>query len=132
MEYERTSPPARRFLVSLVVILFGASAWVSWAGTRGENRSQEERMVASSASPPPVVAIELPHADPDPPPGEHRDRFQVACTTCHSTRLAFTQPPLVEKKWAEVVHKMTAVYGAPLSAEDEQAIVGYLMAVQGK
>src|ERR1043165_1809007 len=81
---------------------------------------------------PMITRIELPYDDPPIPPGPHRDEFRVACTVCHSPRLVFTQPPLSEKQWQAVVHKMVAVYGAPLSGEDETKIVQYLARVHGK
>jgi hypothetical protein len=56
----------------------------------------------------------------------------VACTLCHSPRLAFTQPGFPEKKWGEVVHKMVAVYGAPISPGEERKIAAYLTAVHGE
>ena len=74
----------------------------------------------------------LPYEEFAIPPGPSRERFQVSCTICHSPRLAFTQPRLLEKKWQEVVHKMVAVYGAPLSADEELEIVSYLSAVHGQ
>jgi hypothetical protein len=119
-------------LVALAVVLLVAAGWVSWLGIRGPRQALPE-----SASEPrhlkgPVVRIELPHLDLELPPGPHRDRFQVACTVCHSPRLAFTQPGFPEKKWAEVVHKMVAVYGAPLSPTEEGEIVAYLAAVRGQ
>ena len=45
--------------------------------------------------------------------GPHRDEFQTSCLICHSARLPFGQPPFGREKWAEIVHKMVAVYGAP-------------------
>jgi mono/diheme cytochrome c family protein len=79
-----------------------------------------------------ITRIEMPYDDPPIPPGPHREEFRVACTVCHSPRLVFTQPALTQKQWDAVVHKMVAVYGAPLSAEEEKQIVAYLQAVQGK
>ena len=79
-----------------------------------------------------IIRIEMPYDDPPIPPGPHREEFRIACTVCHSPRLVFTQPILTQKQWNAVVHKMVAVYGAPLSAEDEKQIVSYLQTVHGK
>jgi hypothetical protein len=65
------------------------------------------------------------------PDGPNREQFIALCRLCHSTRLILTQPRFPEKKWAEVVHKMVAVYGAPLLPEEEQSVVAYLTAVLG-
>ncbi len=53
------------------------------------------------------------------PEGPHRDEFQTSCLICHSARLPLGQPPFDREKWAEIVHKMVAVYGAPMTPEDE-------------
>ena len=79
-----------------------------------------------------ITRIEIPYDDPPIPPGPHREEFRVACTVCHSPRLVFTQPPLTQKQWNAVVHKMVAAYGAPLSGEEEKQIVSYLQTVHGK
>ncbi len=78
----------------------------------------------------PVYAFELPDDPPVLPEGPNRPQFQAYCRLCHSPRLALTQPPFSEKKWGEIVHKMVAVYGAPIPPEQEPAVVAYLMAVQ--
>jgi hypothetical protein len=79
----------------------------------------------------PVHSIVLPEAWPAIPEGPNREEFQALCRLCHSPRLVLTQPRLSEKQWAAVVRKMVAVYGAPIPPEQEQDIVGYLIAVRG-
>ena len=64
------------------------------------------------------------------PEGPHRDEFQTSCLICHSARLPLGQPPFGREKWAEVVHKMAAVYGAPITSEDESRVVDYLLAAR--
>ena len=32
------------------------------------------------------------------------------------------------RKWSEIVHKMVAIYGAPVNLEDEARVVDYLLA----
>lgn len=87
---------------------------------------------ASSATAPPVVAITLPHDEPELPQGPHRETFQVSCTVCHSTQLVLNQPSFPEKKWTETVHKMVQSYGAPIRPAEEAEIVGYLKAIRGE
>jgi len=64
------------------------------------------------------------------PPGPHQAEFQATCIICHSAWLPLHQPPLGREKWAEIVHKMVAAYGAHASPDDEAQIVAYLLAVQ--
>lgn len=122
----------RRVVIVLVAALLIAGAVVSYIGIQHKPLSALDSVPAGFTARDPVVRIELPHEDFALPSGPHRARFQVSCTVCHSPRLAFTQPALPEKKWQEVVHKMVAVYGAPLGPGDEIAVVNYLTAVQGQ
>jgi len=79
-----------------------------------------------------VCAIDLTYDEPPcVPPGPNRAQFTAYCRLCHSPRLVLTQPRLSEKKWAEVIRKMVAVYGAPIPPDQEPAVVAYLMAVRG-
>ncbi len=80
----------------------------------------------------PVYTLVLPHDPPELPPGPHRDRVIISCTICHSTRLLLNQPSFPRDKWAEVVHKMVAVYGAPIPPKEEPQLVEYLMTVRGR
>jgi hypothetical protein len=80
----------------------------------------------------PVYHIDLPYEEPYVPPGPNHQQFTALCRLCHSPRLALNQPLLTEKKWGEVVHKMVAVYGAPLTPTQERDVVAYLTAVHGR
>lgn len=64
------------------------------------------------------------------PDGPHLEAFQNSCLTCHSARLPLGQPPFGREKWSEIVHKMTAVYGAPMTPEVESNVVDYIVAVR--
>jgi hypothetical protein len=61
------------------------------------------------------------------PEDPHRDAFQTSCLICHSARLPLGQPRFGRDKWAEVVHKMVAAYGAPLTPQEEGEVVDYLL-----
>ena len=77
----------------------------------------------------PAVAVD-PAWDIELPEGPNRDEFQTSCLICHSARLPLGQPPFGREKWAEVVHKMAAVYGAPINSEEESRVVDYLLAAR--
>jgi len=79
----------------------------------------------------PVYSILLPYEEPNVPAGPNQEQFKALCRLCHSPRLALTQPRFSEKKWAEIVHKMVAVYGAQIPPEQERAVVVYLNAIRG-
>jgi hypothetical protein len=81
----------------------------------------------------PVYTIRLPFEEmPSVPLGPHHAQFTASCRLCHSPRLVLTQPLLTESQWKAVVHKMVAVYGAPLTPAEEASVVEYLMAVRGR
>ncbi len=125
----------RRWTVGFLIVLLALGAVISYAGIQGAGRpvlpTNADERVEPLPTTGPVVRIDLPHEEPELPPGPNREQFRNACTVCHSTRLVLTQPRLPAKKWDEVVHKMVAVYGAPLTRDEEHAIVGYLATMQG-
>lgn len=117
-----------RFGLILALGLGLIAAGVSYLGTRDawvtdDRRSEEKPLAISGAAADPAWDFEMPE-------GPHRDEFQTSCLICHSARLPFGQPPFHKEKWAEIVHKMVAVYGAPLTPKNESDVVDYLLAVR--
>ncbi len=104
------------------------AAGISYFGTRAAwvtaDRRPDAGAVATSG-----VAMD-PAWDLDLPEEPHRDVFQTSCLICHSARLALSQPTFPREQWVEVVHKMVAAYGAPMTPEDESRVVDYLVAAQ--
>ena len=117
-----------RFGLILAVCSGLIAAGVSYLGTRDAwvtaERSPDVEVAATSG-----VAAD-PAWDFEVPEGPHRDEFQTSCLICHSARLPFGQPTFNRDKWAEIVHKMVAVYGAPMTPEDESRVVDYLLAAR--
>jgi hypothetical protein len=118
------------WLVALVVLCLALPA----RNTPARTEAGAPRIPAESLAPGqgPVYSIVLPYDEKlHVPSGPNREQFAALCRLCHSPRFVLSQPPLTEKKWTEVVHKMVAVYGAPVPADQERDIVNYLMAVRG-
>ena len=118
----------QRFGLILTATLIVTAAGFSYLGTRdawvADDRRPEGRpSTASVLETDPAWDFELPE-------GPHRAEFQTSCLICHSARLPFGQPPFHKEKWAEVVHKMVAVYGAPMTPKDESEVVDYLLAAR--
>lgn len=114
----------QRFAQTLSGALFVAAAGVSYFSIRDSwaiPARPNESASAYAVAPPSEVLL---------PPGPHRTEFQASCMICHSARLALNQPTFPQEKWAEIVHKMAAVYGGPIAKEDEGRIVEYLLAAQ--
>jgi hypothetical protein len=139
MSSDRTEPHAtpshdadathrQRFGLVLSVGLGFIATGISYFGTRdawvtANRRPDAEVVAASGFATDPAWDIELPEAP-------HRNEFQTSCLICHSARLPLGQPPFGREKWAEIVHKMVAVYGAPSTVEEEALVVDYLLAAR--
>jgi hypothetical protein len=119
----------------ILTTVFGLlGAGVAYLGIRDSGLAGPDSAAAPEAvaeSDGPVVAITLPHAEPELPLGSHREAFAVSCTVCHSTQLVLNQPPFPEKKWVETVQKMVQTYGAPITPPEQAEIVEYLTAIRG-
>ena len=118
----------QRFGLVLAVGLGLIAAGISYFGTRdawvtADRRPDAEVVATSGVATDPAWDLELPE-------GPHRDEFQTSCLICHSARLPLSQPPFGREKWVEIVHKMVAVYGAPMTPEDESHVVDYLLAAR--
>ena len=117
----------QRFGLILALGLGLIATLVSYFGTRDvwviADRSPDVKVISASVAADPSWDTELPE-------GPHRDEFQTSCLICHSARLPLGQPPFGREKWAEVVHKMVAVYGAPMTSENESRVVDYLLAAR--
>jgi len=75
--------------------------------------------------------VELPESDREFPPGPGVDVAQANCAACHSVGMVMNQPALSRATWETEVHKMIAVYKAPVSDEDAKTIVAYLDSIKG-
>lgn len=115
---------------AILIVVLGSLSFAFAAPSRSSVRRAGVLTTTSWHPRDPVYHIDLMIEDAQVPPGPHREEFTAVCRLCHSPRLALTQPVLSEKQWNAVVHKMVAVYQAPLSAEQERHIVAYLTAVQ--
>jgi len=77
------------------------------------------------------LAIDLPESDREFPPGPGVEVAQANCAACHSVGMVLNQPALSHATWETEVHKMIAVYKAPVSDDDAKTIVAYLDRIKG-
>jgi hypothetical protein len=79
-----------------------------------------------------TVTVKLPPILVALKPGPGVEAVRDNCQTCHSAAYIYTQPALTQAQWTAEVVKMKGPYGAPIADRDVAAIVGYLVAVNGK
>ena len=77
------------------------------------------------------LSVELPDSDRGFPPGPGVEAAQANCTACHSVGMVMNQPTLSRATWDAEVHKMIAVYKAPVTDADARTIVAYLDSIKG-
>ncbi|HLZ66827.1 MAG TPA: cytochrome c [Aliidongia sp.] len=102
----------RRILPICLVLVAGAA----WAQTAPVLKS---------------VSVDLPAGDRLFPGDAAADAINNNCVACHSAGMVLTQPNLSKTAWEAVVHKMIAVYKAPIDDKDVPAIVDYLVKNKG-
>jgi cytochrome c5 len=62
-----------------------------------------------------------------------RAQVEANCGSCHSLDYILMNSPFLDRQgWDGSVTKMIKVFGAPISADDQKAIVDYLAANYGK
>lgn len=118
----------QRFGLALTLVLGLVAGGFSYVGTK------DAWVVADRRPELPPVAVSGEEADPAGdmplPEGPHRDEFETSCLICHSARLPLGQPRFGKEKWTEIVHKMVAAYGAPVTPQEESEVVDYLLTVR--
>ena len=77
------------------------------------------------------LGMDLPSSDRAFPPGPGVEAAEANCAACHSPGMILNQPSLTHATWETEVHKMIAVYKAPVSDEDAKTIVAYLDSIKG-
>ncbi len=77
------------------------------------------------------LSVDLPSSGRAFPPGTGVEAAEANCAACHSVGMILNQPSLTHVTWETEVHKMIAVYKAPVSDEDAKTIVAYLDSIKG-
>jgi mono/diheme cytochrome c family protein len=78
-----------------------------------------------------AIHVELPQSDGAFPPGEGVDIANSQCLICHSAGMVLRQPALTHDQWVAEVNKMRSSYGAPIPAEQVEALASYLASLSG-
>jgi mono/diheme cytochrome c family protein len=78
------------------------------------------------------VSVELPASKGSFPPGNGADIANGQCLICHSAGMVLRQPPLSQEEWAAEINKMRNSFGAPLPADQVDALARYLHSIDGR
>lgn len=116
-----------RSLVGLMAL--GIGLFVAASAQQSSNSAPSK---TGGAAKNPVHEITLPQYPPESPPGPNLEAFQKHCLLCHSARYVTMQPRFSRTVWEKEVKKMVDVYGAPITAAEQQQVVEYLVAVRGR
>jgi mono/diheme cytochrome c family protein len=113
------------FLVGIAL-----TSGLAWPQTRGTTAAAEKgamRAVQTWAK----VAVDLPTSDTLFPAGNGADIANGQCLICHSAGMVLRQPPLTEDEWRGEINKMRNSFGAPLPADQVDALARYLYSIDG-
>jgi mono/diheme cytochrome c family protein len=72
------------------------------------------------------ISVQMPASAAVFPGGEGAVIANSQCLTCHSTGMVLTQPAQTREQWKVTINKMRTAYGAPLPAEQVDALAAYL------
>jgi mono/diheme cytochrome c family protein len=114
----------KRLNVLIVILLIAAGVSAAYA--------EPTPKVPSAAALNRTVRVTLPDSKQVFPPGAGADIANSQCMICHSAGMVTRQPPLRFDEWKAEINKMRTVYGAPMPAEQVEALAKYLTAIKGK
>lgn len=113
------------------IVLLAAIGIGSWEAASAQQSGNSAPPKTAKMAKGAVQEITLPQYPLEMPPGPNLEAFQQHCLLCHSARYVTMQPRFSRTVWEKEVKKMVDVYGAPITAPEQQQIVEYLVAIKG-
>jgi mono/diheme cytochrome c family protein len=111
-------------------------AIVALAASHSMSDSIAEQTRRQAELVPPVrftaVNIDLPVSASAFPPAPGSEIAASNCVMCHSAGMVLRQPPLTVDEWHTEITKMRNLFGAPIPAEQVDALARYLGVVNGR
>jgi mono/diheme cytochrome c family protein len=128
---------ARRARISLfwiVPVLLGSAAAAAGAEFLSDSAIDLARRQAEWVPPVHFTAVNLtlPTGSTSFPPGKGSEIANANCVMCHSTGMVLHQPPLTVGEWKVEINKMHNAFGAPITADQVDALAQYLGVVNGR
>jgi mono/diheme cytochrome c family protein len=78
------------------------------------------------------VSVDLPASQISFPPGNGSVIANAYCLICHSAGMVLRQPPLTQDEWSVEINKMRNAFGAPVPADQVEALAKYLHGINGQ
>jgi mono/diheme cytochrome c family protein len=78
------------------------------------------------------VSVDLPVSQVSFPPGNGSVIANAYCLICHSAGMVLRQPPLTQDEWTVEINKMRNAFGAPVPADQVEALAKYLRSINGQ
>jgi mono/diheme cytochrome c family protein len=120
-------------LISAVPVLLGIALATGLAWPRSVNSEPAAKEVIKGAVPKWVkVSVDLPASQISFPPGNGSVIANAYCLICHSAGMVLRQPPLTQDEWTVEINKMRNAFGAPLPADQVEALAKYLLSINGQ
>jgi mono/diheme cytochrome c family protein len=120
-------------LISAVPVLLGIAlaAGLAWPRTVNSEPTAKEE-VKGSVPKWVKVSIDLPTSQVSFPPGNGSVIANAYCLICHSAGMVLRQPALTQDEWTGEINKMRNSFGAPIPADQVQALAQYLRSINGR
>jgi len=120
-------------LISAVPALLGIAlaAGLAWPSTVNSEPAAKEG-VKGPIQKWSKVSVELPVSQVSFPPGNGSVIANAYCLICHSAGMVLRQPPLTLDEWTVEINKMRNAFGAPLPADQVEALAKYLRSINGQ
>ena len=120
-------------LISAVPVLLGIALAAGLAWPRTVNSEPAAKEAVKGSVPKWVkVSVDLPASQISFPPGNGSVIANAYCLICHSAGMVLRQPPLTQDEWLGEVNKMRNAFGAPLPADQVEAVAKYLQSINGR
>ncbi len=113
-----------------VLMAIALTAGLTWP--RAVNSQPAAKQAKGPAQKWAKVSVEWPESQASFPPGNGSDIANDVCLICHSAGMVLRQPPLTQDEWTVEINKMRNTFGAPLPADQVEALAKYLLSINGQ
>jgi hypothetical protein len=120
--------PAPAGPVLLGIMLAAALAWPRTVGSEPASKEGGQAPIPQWAK----VSVVLPVSRIPYPPGNGSVIANAYCLICHSAGMVLRQPPLTQDEWRVEINKMRNAFGAPVPADQVEALAKYLRSINGQ